>query len=97
MHKRAQASHKRHSVVPLLAILAEAFYYLADGLEAVLVDASEEVVANFFQHLHDQMRQQDYYRNLYRLLGHDSGLEPRLIQLEERVAGGTGERSPHRM
>ena len=85
VHKLAQASHKRHSVVPLLAILAEAFYYLADGLEAVLVDASQEVVSSFFQHLRDQVHQQDYYRNLYRLLGHDSGLEPRLNQLEEQV------------
>jgi replication fork clamp-binding protein CrfC/citrate lyase gamma subunit len=85
IHERAQASHKRHSVVPLLAILAEAFYYLADGLEAVLVDASRELVANFFQHLRDQVRQQDYYRHLYRLLGHDSGLEVRLNQLEQQV------------
>jgi replication fork clamp-binding protein CrfC len=85
VHKLAQASHKRHSVVPLLAILAEAFYYLADGLEAVLVDASQEVLSSFFQHLRDQVHQQDYYRNLYRLLGHDSGLEPRLNQLEEQV------------
>ncbi len=86
VHKLAQASHKRHSVVPLLAILAEAFYYLADGLEAVLVESSQELVANFFQHLRDQVRQQDYYRNLYRLLGHDSGLELRLTQLEQQVS-----------
>ncbi len=59
--------------------------YLADGLEAVLVDASRELVANFFQHLRDQVRQQDYYRHLYRLLGHDSGLEVRLNQLEQQV------------
>ncbi|MBE9181537.1 dynamin family protein [Oculatella sp. LEGE 06141] len=85
VHKRAQASHKRHSVVPLLGILAEAFYYLADGLEEVLVDASKEVVATFFQALLDRVRQQEYYRNLYRLLGNDGGIEQSLIKLQQRV------------
>jgi replication fork clamp-binding protein CrfC len=85
VHKRAQASHKRHSVVPLLGILAEAFYYLADGLEEVLVDASQEVVASFFQQLIDRVRQQDYYRNLYRLLGNDGGIEQSLLRLRLRV------------
>lgn len=85
VHKRAQASHKRHAVVPLLGILAEAFYYLADGLEAVLVDASREVIASFFQQLIDRVRQQDYYRNLYRLLGNDGGIEQSLVRLRLRV------------
>jgi replication fork clamp-binding protein CrfC len=85
IHKRAQASHKRHSVVPLLAILGEAFYYLADGLEAVLVDASKEVIASFFQTLIDRVRQQDYYRDLYRLLGNDNGIEQNLLQLQHQV------------
>ncbi len=86
VHKRAQASHKRHSVVPLLGILAEAFYYLADGLEEVLVDASQEVVASFFQALNDRVHQQDYYRNLYRLLGNDGGIETSLIRLQQKVS-----------
>jgi len=85
IHKRAQASHKRHSVVPLLGILAEAFYYLADGLEDVLVDASKEVIANFFQTLIDRVRQQSYYRDLYRLLGNDGGIEQRLTRLQQTV------------
>ncbi|HEY9664909.1 MAG TPA: dynamin family protein [Allocoleopsis sp.] len=85
VHKRAQASHKRHSVVPLLGILAEAFYYLADGLEEVLVDASREVVTNFFQTLIDRVRQQPYYRDLYRLLGNDGGIEQRLMRLQQTV------------
>lgn len=85
VHKRAQASHKRHAVVPLIGILAEAFYYLADGLEEVLVDASKEVVSQFFAQLIDRVRQQDYYRNLYRLLGNDSGIEQNLIQLQQKV------------
>jgi len=86
VHKRAQASHKRHSVVPLLGILAEAFYYLADGLEEVLVDASQEVIATFFQALNDRVHQQDYYRNLYRLLGNDGGIEASLIRLQQKVS-----------
>ncbi|WP_416673429.1 dynamin family protein [Egbenema bharatensis] len=85
IHKRAQASHKRHSVVPLLSILGEAFYYLADGLEAVLVDASREVVATFFHTLIDRVRQQDYYRDLYRLLGNDGGIEQRLLRLQHQA------------
>jgi hypothetical protein len=36
VHERAQGSHRRNSVVPLLGILAEAFYYLANGLEDTL-------------------------------------------------------------
>jgi replication fork clamp-binding protein CrfC len=85
VHKRAQASHKRHSVVPLLGILAEAFYYLADGLEEVLVDASREVISNFFRELLDRVRQQEYYRNLYRLLGNDGGIEQNLTRLQQKV------------
>ncbi len=85
IHKRAQASHPRHSVVPLLAILAEAFYYLADGLEEVLVDASQEVIANFFQSLIDRVRQQAYYRDLYRLLGNDGGIEQSLMRLQQKA------------
>lgn len=85
VHKQAQASHKRNSVVPLLGILAEAFYYLANGLESVLEEAAQDVIVNFFQYLLEHIRKQDYYRNLYRLLGNDSGLEERLSQLQERV------------
>ncbi|NCJ05601.1 dynamin family protein [Synechococcales cyanobacterium C] len=85
VHQQAQASHKRNSVVPLLGILAEAFYHLANGLEEVLAAAAQEVVNNFFQQLLDQVKQQDYYRELYRLLGHDSGIEQRLLQLQDWV------------
>ncbi len=86
VHKRAQSSHRRNSVVPLLGILAEAFYYLANGLEDVLVESAQDVVRNFFQHLSDRVKQQDYYRNLYRLLGNDGGIETMLNQLCEQVA-----------
>ncbi len=83
VYKRAQASHKRNSVVPLLAVLAEAFYYLANGLEDVLVASAQEVVSNFFTSLLDAVRKQDYYRNLYRLLGNDAGIEQTLERLRQ--------------
>jgi replication fork clamp-binding protein CrfC len=82
VHQQAQASHRRNSVVPLIGILAEAFYYLANGLEDVLVVAVEELVGNFFQQLVTQIQKQEYYRNLYRVLGHDSGIEQNLKQLQ---------------
>ena len=86
VHQQAQASHRRNSVVPLIGILSEAFYYLANGLEAVLVAAVEELVSNFFQQSITQIQKQEYYRNLYRLLGNDSGIEQNLKQLETIVS-----------
>jgi replication fork clamp-binding protein CrfC len=85
IHQQAQASHRRNSVVPLIGILAEAFYYLANGLEDVLVVAVEDLVGNFFQQLTGQIQKQEYYRNLYRVLGHDSGIEQNLKQLQAVV------------
>ncbi len=85
VYKQAQASHKRNSVVPLLGILAEAFYYLANGLESVLEESAQDVIVNFFQYLLQHIRKQDFYLNLYRLLGNDSGIEERLSQIQERV------------
>jgi replication fork clamp-binding protein CrfC len=82
VHQQAQASHRRNSVVPLIGILAEAFYYLANGLEDVLVAAVQDLVENFFQQLITQIQKQEYYRNLYRVLGHDSGIEQNLKALQ---------------
>jgi replication fork clamp-binding protein CrfC len=78
VHERAQGTHRRNSVVPLLGILAEAFYYLANGLEDTLVDASKELVNEFFDQLRDRISQRSYYPELYRLLGHDGGIEEML-------------------
>jgi replication fork clamp-binding protein CrfC len=86
VHQRAQASHRRNSVVPLLGILAEAFYYLANGLEDVLVEASQELVHNFFQQMRRRIRKQDYSRQLTRLFGNDTGIEAMLKQVEQQVA-----------
>lgn len=77
-HKRAQASHKRNAVVPIMGILAEAFYSLANELEEVLVEASQELIDNFFYQLLERVRQEKYYSKLYRLLGNDNGIEQNL-------------------
>jgi replication fork clamp-binding protein CrfC len=82
VHRRAQSSHRRNSVVPLLGILAEAFYYLANGLEEELVQAAQELAQLFFQQLRDTIPQQPYYRQLFRMLGNDSGIEVMLNQVE---------------
>ncbi len=83
VHRRAQSSHRRNSVVPLLGILAEAFYYLANGLEEELMRASEALAQLFFQQLRDQIPQQPYYRHLFRMLGNDSGIEALLDRVEQ--------------
>lgn len=80
VHERAQGSHRRNSVVPLLGILAEAFYYLANGLEDTLVDASKELVDEFFDQLGDRISQQQYYQEMNRLLGNDGGIEKMLAE-----------------
>ncbi|MGB3515719.1 MAG: dynamin-like GTPase family protein [Elainellaceae cyanobacterium] len=85
VHRRAQASHRRNSVVPLLGILAEAFYYLANGLEDVLVDYSQQIIESFFDRLGIHVKQQDYYSQLYRLLGKDGGIEQTLAAAKEQT------------
>ena len=75
VHQRAQASHRRNSVVPVMGILTEGFYFLANELEDVLVECSKEIITNFFQNLIEKIKKADYYRELYRLLGNDGGTE----------------------
>jgi predicted GTPase len=82
-HKRAQASHKRHAVVPVSGILAEAFYYLANELEEVLIEASKELITHFFTQLLERVRQASYYHQLYHLLGNDGGIEASIKQWQE--------------
>lgn len=85
VYQRAQASHRRNSVVPLLGILAEAFYYLANGLEDLLVSCSEDIALRFFQQVMLRVKESDYYRDVYRLLGNDGGVEQRLRQVQQQV------------
>ncbi|BAY37788.1 hypothetical protein NIES2111_21290 [Nostoc sp. NIES-2111] len=84
-YRRATLSHPRNATAPLLAILVEAFYYLANELEDILIDSSQEIVANLFQRLMGKIRKSEYYRQLYRLLGNDAGIEQELKILEKQV------------
>ena len=86
VYQQAQASHRRNSVVPLLGILAEAFYYLANGLEDVLVRSSESLIEKYFRQLSEAIRETSYYRNIYQLLGNDAGIEERLAQVQLQVS-----------
>ncbi|MEM6752426.1 MAG: dynamin-like GTPase family protein [Cyanobacteria bacterium P01_C01_bin.38] len=85
-YKRATLSHPRNATAPLIAILVEALYYLANQLEDILVESSEKIVTNFFQRLNDRIRKAEYYKQLYRLLGNDGGLEQELSKLEKQIS-----------
>ncbi|QFS43192.1 dynamin-like GTPase family protein [Nostoc sphaeroides] len=85
-YQRATISHPRNATAPLLAILVEAFYYLANQLEDILVESSQQVVANYFQRLIEKIRKSEYYRQLYRLLDNDGGIELEIRILEKGVA-----------
>lgn len=74
-YRRATLSHPRNATAPLLAILVEAFYYLSNQLEDILIESCEQVIANLFQQLMETIRKSEYYRQLYRLLGNDGGIE----------------------
>ncbi|MCC5665370.1 dynamin-like GTPase family protein [Nostoc sp. CHAB 5784] len=85
-YRRATISHPRNATAPLIAILVEAFYYLANQLEDILVESSQQVVANYFQRLIEKIRKSEYYRQLYRLLDNDGGIEQEMRILEKGVA-----------
>jgi replication fork clamp-binding protein CrfC len=84
-YSRATLSHPRNATAPLIAVLVEALYYLANELEVILVAASQVLVQNFCQRLSDRFKQQHYYRNLERLLGEDTGIQAKLKELEGKL------------
>ncbi|MEH1958105.1 dynamin-like GTPase family protein [Nostoc sp.] len=84
-YRRATISHPRNATAPLIAILVEAFYYLANQLEDILVESSQQVIANYFQRLIEKIRKSEYYRQLYRLLDHDGGIEQEIRTVEKGV------------
>jgi hypothetical protein len=45
-----------HVTAPLVAVLGQAFYDIANGLENVLVQESEILIASFFQRLIKRVR-----------------------------------------
>lgn len=83
---RTVLTHPRNATAPLIAVLVEALYYLANQLEDILVESTASLVANFFQYLKDSVRKSEYYRLLYRLLGNDGGIEQQLDELSQRVS-----------
>ncbi|WP_016950383.1 dynamin-like GTPase family protein [Anabaena sp. PCC 7108] len=84
-YRRATVSHPRNATAPLLAILVEAFYYLANQLEDILIESCEQLIANLFQRLIDKLQKSEYYRQLYRLLGNDGGIEQQVKVIEKQV------------
>ncbi|AFZ46049.1 hypothetical protein Cyast_0065 [Cyanobacterium stanieri PCC 7202] len=81
----AVKSHPRNQTAPLIAVLVEALYHIANALEDLLKDGLKDLVGNFIQNLTYDVRQQDCYRNLYRLLGDDGGIEKELQDLQTKL------------
>ncbi|MDJ0636456.1 MAG: dynamin-like GTPase family protein, partial [Xenococcaceae cyanobacterium MO_188.B29] len=84
-YSRTTLSHPRNATAPLIAILVEALYYLANELEDVLVEESQQLVNQFCQRLIDRTKKTEHYRQLYRLLGSDGNIETQLQQLENKL------------
>ena len=84
-YSKAVKAHPRNSTAPLLAILVEAFYYLANSLEDFLVIETQQIVSNAFALLIDRILHQDYYRELCRLVGDDVDLEKSITSLETTI------------
>jgi replication fork clamp-binding protein CrfC len=84
-YRRATLSHPRNATAPFIAILVEAFYYLANQLEDILIESSQQLVVNYFQRLIEKIRKSEYYRQLYRLLGNDGGIEQAIKTIEKQV------------
>jgi hypothetical protein len=82
----ALRSHEENVVVPVMAILSEAFYYLTNGLKKVLTASSQQLVNNFFDQLTQSVSSADYYKQLQDLLGNDAGINQNLDKnLREKV------------
>ncbi|MDH6097680.1 dynamin-like GTPase family protein [Anabaenopsis sp. FSS-46] len=85
-YQRSTRSHPRNSTAPLLAILVEAFYYLANELEDILSECCQQLVNNLFRQLIEKIRKSEYYRQLYRLLGNDGGIEEQVKATAKNVS-----------
>ena len=79
----------RHVTAPLVAVLGQAFYDIANGLENVLVKESEILIGSFFQRLIKRVRKQKYHRQLCNLLlGDDCEIVQELQDIEKKVIEG---------
>lgn len=78
-----------HVTAPLVAVLGQAFYDIANGLEKVLVKESEILIASFFHRLIKRVRKQKYYRQLCNLLlGYDCKIVQELQDIEKIIIEG---------
>ncbi|MEA5497101.1 dynamin family protein [Limnoraphis robusta] len=85
-HQLARRSHEENVVVPVMAILSEAFYYVTNGLKKVLTESSQQLVNNFFNQLTHNVSSAEYYKQLEKLLGNDAGIRQNLDKdLREKV------------
>ena len=84
-YSQATLSHPRNATAPLIAVLVEALYYLANELEVTLVAASQVLIQNFCQRLRQRLKQQEYYRDLARLLPEDTGIVEQIDELETQL------------
>ena len=84
-YSRATYNHPYNSTAPLIAVLVEALYYLANELEKVLEESAQSIIENYCQRLLDKLRHQEYYRQLYRLVGDDSGIENELETVKNNL------------
>ncbi len=79
----------RRTQAPLVAVLGQAFYDIANGLEDVLVKESEILIVSFFQRLIKRVRKQKYHRQLCNLLlGDDCGIVQDLQDIQIKIIEG---------
>ena len=78
----------RHVTAPLVAVLGQAFYDIANGLENVLVKESEILITSFFQRLIKRVRKQKYHRQLGNLLLGDCEIVQELQDIQKKVIDG---------
>lgn len=78
-------NHPRNSTAPLLAVLVEAMYSIANQLEDVLAESTKTIIINSCSRLLESISHADYYLRLYSLLGEDGGIAESIKQLEENL------------
>ena len=78
----------RHVTAPLVAVLGQAFYDIANGLENILVKESETLIASFFQRLIKRVRDKKYYGQLRTLLGDDCDIIQELQDIKKIIIEG---------
>lgn len=84
-YSRATKSHPRNAVAPLIAVLVEALYSLANDLEDLLIAEVKTIITNFSEYLSNNIQEQNFYSQLYRLLGDDGGIEDELNIIEKML------------